>query len=124
MTHPITPDNVTRAELGNGITVLVKENHTNASLSLRGRLRAGALYETDATAGLASFAASALQRGTKKYTFQKLNELYDNVGMSFGTSAGTETASFGGKSLTEDFDTLLDVAEQVLRFPTFHEAEV
>lgn len=124
MTHPITPENVTRAELANGIVVLVKENHTNASISLRGRLRAGAIYETDATAGLAEFTASALQRGTKKYTFQKLNELYDNAGMSFGVSAGTETGSFGGKSLSEDFEALLDVAVQILLHPTFPEAEI
>ena len=124
MTHPITPENVTRAELSNGITVLVKENHTNASITMRGRLRAGAMYETDATAGLASFTASALQRGTKKYTFQKLNELYDNAGMSFGASAGTETASFGGKALTEDFEALLGIAEQVLLHPIFPGVEI
>lgn len=124
MTHPITPENVTRAELSNGITVLVKENHTNASISLRGRLRAGGMYETDATAGLASFTASSLQRGTKKYTFQKLNELYDGAGMSFGVSAGTETASFSGKALTEDFETLLGIAGQVLLQPTFPAVEI
>ncbi len=124
MSHPITPENVTRAELSNGIVVLVKENHTNASITLRGRLRAGAMYETDATAGLASFTASALQRGTKKFTFQQLNELYDSVGMSFGTGAGTEIATFGGKALTEDFETLLGVAEQVLREPTFPDKEI
>lgn len=124
MTHPITPENVTRAELSNGIVVLVKENHTNASISLRGRLRTGAMYENDATAGLASFTASALQRGTKRFSFQQLNELYDSVGMSFGAGAGTEIGTFGGKSLTEDFETLLSVAEQVLRAPTFPEKEM
>lgn len=124
MTHPITPENVTRAELSNGITVLVKENHTNPSISLRGRLRAGGMYDTDATAGLASFSASALQRGTKKYTFQKLNELYDSAGMSFGASAGAEMATFGGKALTEDFEALLGIAEQVLLHPTFPSAQV
>jgi zinc protease len=124
MTHPITPENVTRAELSNGIVVLVKENHTNASITMRGRLRAGAMYETDATAGLASFTAASLQRGTKKFTFQQLNELYDSAGMSFGVGSGTETASFGGKALTEDFQTLLRIAEQVLREPTFPEKEI
>lgn len=124
MSHPITPENVTRAELANGIVVLVKENHTNASVTLRGRLRAGAMYETEANAGLAVFTASALQRGTKKFTFQHLNELYDSVGMSFGVGAGTEIASFGGKSLTEDFETLVGIAEQVLREPIFPEKEI
>lgn len=124
MSHPITPENVTRAELSNGIVVLVKENHTNASVTLRGRLRAGAMYETDAAAGLASFTASALQRGTTKYTFQQLNELYDSVGMSFGVGSSTEITTFGGKALTEDFAGLFDVAEQVLCAPTFPDKEL
>lgn len=124
MTYPITPENVTRVSLDNGIVVLVKENHTNASVSLRGYLRAGALYESDASAGLAQFTAAALQRGTRKYRFRQLNELYDRAGMRFGVSAGSEIASFGGKSLAEDFETLLDVAVQVLRYPTFPEKEI
>jgi len=124
MSHPITPENVTRAELSNGIVVLVKENHTNASITLRGRLRAGAMYESDALAGLASFTASSLQRGTKKFTFQQLNELYDGVGMSFGVGSGTEITSFAGKALTEDFEGLFGIAEQVLREPTFPEKEL
>lgn len=124
MTHPITPENVTRVEFSNGITALLKENFTNASISLRGRLRAGAMYETDTLAGLASFTAVALQRGTQKYSFQKLNELYDNAGMSFGVSAGTETASFGGKALTEDFEALLEIAAQALLQPTFPKPEI
>jgi zinc protease len=119
MSHPITPENVTRAELSNGIVVLVKENHTNASITLRGRLRAGAMYESDTLAGLASFTASSLQRGTKKFTFQQLNELYDSVGMSFGVGSGTEITSFAGKALTEDFESLFGIAEQVLREPIF-----
>src|SRR5215467_1269066 len=98
MTPPITPENVTRTELDNGIVVLVKENHTNPSLSVRGRLRAGALYDTDQTAGLAEFTATALNRGTSKFNFKKLNETFDRVGMSFGASAGTDNASFYGKS--------------------------
>ncbi len=124
MTPPITPENVTRVELDNGIVVLVKENHNNPSVSLRGRLRAGAMYDTDNTAGLAQFSAAAVSRGTRKFSFQKLNDLLDRVGMSFGVGAGTENASFHGKSLAEDFDLLLTVAEQMLRYPTFPKGEV
>lgn len=124
MTFPISPENVTRVQLRNGIVVLVKENHSNASVSVRGRLRAGAMFETDATGGLAQFTAASLQRGTRRYTFQKLNELYDSLGMSLSVSAGTESAGFGGKALTEDFGRLLEVIQQVLLHPKFPEREI
>lgn len=119
----ITPETVTRTTLDNGLVLLIKPNHNNASITLRGRIRAGAMYDTDQTAGLAHFATAALQRGTKKRTFQELNQELDLSGMSFGVGAGMETIGFSGKSLTEDFDHLLDVASDVLMNPRFPRGE-
>lgn len=123
-TLPITPETVTRVTLDNGLTILVKDNPTNASVTLRGRLRAGGMFDTPQTSGLARFTTAALQRGTRKRTFQKLNEELDRYGMSFGIGAGTETIGFSGKALVEDFDRLLDVAADVLMHPTFPRREV
>lgn len=123
-TIPITPETVTRTVLPNGLTILVKENHTNASITLRGRLRAGGLYDTDQTSGLAHLAVAALQRGTRKRTFQKLNAELDRHGLSFGIGAGMETVGISGKSLVEDFDRLLDIVADVLMHPTFPRREV
>jgi zinc protease len=122
-TLPITPEAVTRATLDNGLVILVKDNPNNASVTLRGRLRAGGLYDTDKTAGLAHFATAALQRGTRRRTFQQLNAELDRAGMSFGISAGMETIGFSGKALVEDFDRLLDIAADVLLHPAFPREE-
>ena len=122
-TLPITPETITRVTLDNGIVVLVKDNPNNPSVTLRGRLRAGGLYDTDKTSGLAHLATAALQRGTRKRTFQKLNEELDRTGMSFGIGAGMETIGFSGKALIEDFDRLLDLAADVLMHPTFPRVE-
>src|SRR5512140_2636564 len=108
-TLPITPDSVTRTTLDNGLIVLVKYNPNNASVTLRGRLRAGGMYDSPKAAGLGYFTSRALQRGTRKRTFQKLNEELDRAGMSFGVGAGMETTSFGGTSLVEDVDHLLAI---------------
>lgn len=122
-TLPITPQTVTRTTLPNGLTILVKENHNNASITLRGRMRAGGLYDTPQTAGLAHFAVAALQRGTRKRTFQKLNDELDRNGMVFGIGAGMETIGFHGKALVEDFDHLLDIVADVLMHPQFPRVE-
>lgn len=123
-TLPITPETVARTTLDNGLVVLVKNNPNNPSVTLRGRVRAGGLYDTDKTAGLAHFASAAFQRGTRKRTFQKLNEELDRAGMSFGIGAGMETIGFSGKSLVEDFDQLLDITSDVLLHATFPKDEV
>jgi zinc protease len=123
-TLPITPEAVTRVTLDNGLTILVKDNPNNASVTLRGRMRAGGLFDTDKTTGLAHFTVAGLQRGTRKRTFQKLNEELDRYGMSFGIGAGTETVGFSGKALVEDFDRLLDLAADVVIHPVFPRTEV
>lgn len=123
MTLPITPDTIMRTTLANGLVVLVKHNPNNASVTMRGRIRAGGLYDTDKTSGLAHLATAALQRGTRKRTFQKLNEELDLNGMSFGVGAGMETIGFSGKSLVEDFDRLLDITADVLLHPMFPKVE-
>jgi zinc protease len=122
-TLPITPETITRVTLDNGMVILVKDNPNNASITLGGRLRAGGLYDTDRTSGLAHLTTAALQRGTRKRTFQKLNEELDRTGMSFGVGAGMETIGFSGKALVEDFDRLLDLAADVLMHPTFPRGE-
>ncbi len=122
-TLPITPETITRVKLDNGLTILVRDNPNNASVTLRGRLRAGGLYDTDKTSGLAHFTVAALQRGTRKRTFQRVNEELDQRGMSFGVGAGMETIGFSGKSLVEDFDQLLNLASDVLMHPTFPKVE-
>jgi zinc protease len=122
-TLPITPEAIRRVTLDNGMVVLVKDNPNNPSITLRGRLRAGGLYDTDKTSGLAHFATAALQRGTRKRTFQKLNEELDRTGMSFGIGAGMETIGVSGKALVEDLDRLLDLVADVLMHPTFPRAE-
>jgi zinc protease len=86
-------------------------------------MRAGGLFDAPPVNGLAHFATAALQRGTRKRTFQKLNEELDRYGMSFGIGAGTETIGFSGKSLVEDFDRLLDLAADVVMHPIFPRAE-
>lgn len=118
-TIPITPETVTRTTLDNGLVVLIKPNHNNPSVTMRGRIRAGGIFDAVNTAGLAHFTSAALQRGTRRRTFQKLNDELDRAGMSFGVGAGMETIGFGGKSLVEDFDHLLELAADVLMNPKF-----
>src|SRR5512142_2287051 len=98
-TLPITPETVTRTTLDNGLVVLVKHNPNNPSVTMRGRLLAGGLYDTDRTSVLAHFTMAYLQRGTSRRSLQKLNEELDRAGMSFGVGAGMELIGFSGKAL-------------------------
>jgi zinc protease len=113
------PDNITRRELANGIVVLVKENHANPAVFINGSIDAGGAYITREQAGLPGFVASCLMRGTEKRDFAAINEAIENIGASLRIGAGNNRAGFGGKALSEDFGTLIELLAEVVRTPTF-----
>lgn len=113
------PETIIRRELGNGIVVLVRENHTSPSVVIDGDLRVGALWETREKAGLADFLGSALMRGNERRAFGEIYEAIESVGASFGIGGGTHTTGFHGKCLAEDLGLLFEIAADSLRRPTF-----
>lgn len=113
------PSDITRVVLENGIVVLSRANFNSASTVVSGYLHAGGLFDPDEKLGLADFTASTLMRGTAKRSFQEIYDSLESVGASLGVESGTHTAAFGGKSLAEDLDLVLDVLSEALRHPTF-----
>jgi len=120
----IRAEDITRLVLPNGIVVLVRTNHNSPSVSLRGLIKAGSMYDTDDKAGLASFTAGTLERGTERFSYQEINKILDGMGATLGVGAGDESAGFYARCLSEDLDTLLDILSEVLMHPTFPRSEV
>ena len=118
------PDNITRHELPNGVVVLVRENHNSPSVVMSGYLCVGAYDERAEQAGLSSFAASTLMRGTANHTFEQIYQELESVGANAGVGGGTYTTGFGSKSLAEDLPLALDILADVLRHPTFPRDQV
>ena len=114
---------ITRTELSNGITLLVRPNPNSLSVSLAGYLQAGSLYDPEGKLGLADFTASTLMRGTNKQSFQEIYDQLESMGATLGMNCGAHTAGFGGKSLGDDLPRLLEILADVLiqpKFPTAH----
>ena len=118
------PDDVTRVQLPNGITVLARANFNSPSISLSGYLKTGGLFDTDDKLGLSDFVSMALMRGTQTRSYREIYDALESSGASFGYSGGTHTTGFGGKALAEDLDLLLDLLAETLQFPTFPQEQV
>lgn len=118
------PQDITRSQLPNGITLLHRANFNSPSVILRGYFNAGSIFDSDEKLGLADFAAACLMRGTQNYSFELLYENLENIGASLGFSAGTMSASFSGRALVEDLSLLLQLLAESLRRPTFPADEV
>lgn len=118
------PNDITRATFGNGLTVLVRENHAAPVAVLHGSLAAGAAQETPEQAGLASFVASMLSRGSRGYDFDAFNAAVENVGGNLSFGADTHSTTFGLVCLQEDFAALVDVLADALRHPAWPKKHV
>jgi zinc protease len=112
-------ETITRVELPNGIIILAYENFSSPSVVIGGSLWAGALSEAPEQAGLASFTAGMLMRGTETRSFGQINEALESVGAQLGFRAGVHSAGFGGKALAEDLDLLLSILTDSLQRPAF-----
>jgi zinc protease len=110
--------------LTNGITLIVKENHHAQSVVVRGHLHGGSNLDGPEQAGLASFTTSTMRRGTARRTFTEINETIESVAASVYVNSGRHLTGFGGKSLAEDFNLLVEIMSDILLTPTFPAEEV
>jgi len=118
------PNSIFRQSLPNGITVLAYENFASRTVAIEGFIRAGALQEDFTKAGLASFTADMLLRGTEQYDFARIYELLEPCGASLDFGGGRHLTQFSGYCLVEDFDLILELMVHALRAPIFPESQV
>lgn len=113
------PENITRVELANGITILTRSNFDSPSVVLNGYLSGGSILDPLEKLGLAHFSASMLTRGTSRRTFQQIFDALESAGASLGFGASVHNTSFGGRALVEDLPMLLNLLSETLREPVF-----
>lgn len=118
------PNDIYRAVLPNGITVLTRANFNSPSVVVSGYFDAGALFDPDPKLGLADFVTSALMRGTKKRSFDTIYNELESIGASLGFNTGVHKSGFHGRSLAEDLPLLLNLLAEALTAPTFPKEEI
>lgn len=109
----------TRQVLPNGLVVLAHYNPSSPTVSIRGDVGVGAVHETSDQAGLATFTASSLIRGTQSRTFQQIVSETEERGCNVGAGGGMHHSSFSGKALKEDVPLVLEILAEMLIYPTF-----
>jgi predicted Zn-dependent peptidase len=114
------------ADLPNGAHLMVLEDRRAPQVTLQIFIPgAGGYFDPPGMSGLATFTASQMREGTKRWTTMQLNEelerLAANVTVGSGVS-GTE-AVLTVSSLPEHLDRVMDIAADVLLNPTFPEEE-
>lgn len=113
-----------RTKLENGIVVLGQAQPDDPSISIRFRVGAGSITDAGGREGTAALTARTLLRGTATRTFEQINELSDDAGASISVEPSALFTEVRVRCLREDTETMVALAADVLRNPSFPVAEV
>jgi zinc protease len=112
------------ATLDNGMQVVVATRDTLPIVDVSIRIGAGSTASPPEAPGLASFAMSLMDKGTKKYDAHELAAAKDAIAMSGQLQAGTEESSFGYRILHSKLEESMELAAEVLLNPTYPDDEL
>lgn len=115
---------VVRRVLSNGMTVLVREDPGVGVVAASLQVRAGSLFETEATAGITNFMQRVLVRGTERRSALAVAEAADELGGSLEASGEVESAELRGAAIARQWEPLLALLAEVVLEPTFPATEI
>lgn len=113
-----------RTVLPNGIVVLAQPRPGFPAVEATISVEAGQALTGDNRAGISALTATMLRRGTANRTFDELNEAADGIGAIIETDSSRATVDVSFHGLIEDLRTLLALAGEMLRAPTFPDDEL
>ena len=113
-----------RTELPNGIIVLAQPRPGEQAVDGTIALRAGHAATGEQTPGLAALTGRMLNRGTETRSFDAFSEAIDSLGATLSVDTTREAINVHLPALAEDLETVLELATEIVRTPTFPEDEL
>lgn len=117
--------NIHKTKLNNGITLITIENPTTEIIAGRIFIRhAGTRWETPSNAGIFHLLASTISKGTRYLSALEIAEKVESIGALLGTDSSSDYFLVSMKTITADFEQILALAGEIIRFPSFPESEL
>lgn len=113
-----------KIKLKNGITLILKEDHSSPTVSVYTTFRGGLRYETEKTNGLGNFVAAMITKGTEKRTMFELAKEIEGMAGSVNGFSGKNSIGVSGKFLSRYFDNGIEIIADCLLNPTFPQGEL
>jgi zinc protease len=115
---------VTRVKLDNGITLIVKEVHTNPTVAFYAAFPGGLRFEKRSKNGVGRFTAGMLTRGTRTRTREELNKEVEGMAGGVSGFSGWNSTGASAKFLSKHFDPGLKVFADIIMNATFPKDEI
>jgi predicted Zn-dependent peptidase len=111
-THQLT-------ELDSGLRVVSERIDTVRSVALGFWIRTGSRDETVAEAGVSHFLEHLLFKGTKRFSSQEIDQIFDGMGAEINAGTGKETTSVYSRFLDQHFERAFDVMSDMVLRPSY-----
>jgi zinc protease len=121
--RPVTWPMRTRAQLSNGLQVVLAEAHSIPKFHGELFFRAGNALVIDRAPSLAEMTATVVRTGTAKRASRQIEEDLRRLGADLGTSAGQDTSAVSFAGLSEFAEPLLQLVNELAREASFPEGE-
>lgn len=115
---------ITSHTLSNGLTLHLCPDNRLPTVSLQGAMLAGMTSETPATAGISTFLANMLSKGTTSRSGEEIATALESLGASLKAGAGNNTASISASCLKPDLEAVLEIMGDTLANPAFHQSNI
>jgi len=121
---PFAPPPRVERTLGNGLRVVAVRYATVPKVSAILTVKAGLAVDPAGKPGLAQLVAESAQEGTTTRSSEQLKREVFAMGAALSGAAGQDSTSFQMRGLAETLPRMLTVLADVVRNPTFPQAEV
>ena len=118
-----TPE-VSKTEMDNGITLLVKENHSTPIFAARAVFLGGVRFEDDNNNGISNFLSDMFTRGTTYRTAEEIAIEIESIAGDISGFSGRNSIGVSVESLSKNFDSAMDIFADVLLNSSFPEEEI
>jgi zinc protease len=115
---------VKRFVLDNGLTLLLKEDHSSKTIAVEGYVKGGLLVEDEDKNGISNFVSELLLKGTKNCSSDELAKKIDSLGISLSNNCSFDYTSLSLLATQNNFDAGLKLFSEALFYPQFPEDEV
>ena len=115
---------ITVETLGNGATLLVREERATPLVAMRAAFVGGLRFETEETNGLTTLLSRMLTRGTTSLGAEEIQHLMDACAGSISGAGGRNSVSLRAEALSRHFDRAFALFADCLLDPAFPEEEL
>lgn len=113
-----------KTKLGNGLTLLLMEQHEVPIVSFNIIVKAGSVADPQTKEGLASLTAELLRKGTKTRSSEQISSELDFIGGEFAMNATADYTTGNAEFLKKDIRQGMDLMADILLNPVFPQDEV